>query len=155
MTRLHPTRPEHHAALTAYRLPAAQHQFTALPQEWLDRPLPAAAHAVTILHQNEAVGFFILDGGTDRAIYSDNPHALLLRSMSVNPAFQQQGIATAAFRELPAFVRQYLPDCHTIVLGVNEKNLSALNFYRKNGFRDTGRTRTGQRGIQHILEKTL
>ena len=98
MITLKPYHPDHYPALTAYRLNASQQVFTAMPGEWLDgdRTLDRDKLAITIFAGTEIVGFFILDSGADLRHYSDNPHALLLRSMSIAPAQQGKGYARAA-----------------------------------------------------------
>ena len=79
-----------HAADLDYRLHGEQAQYSVSPQERLQNGRFAAPDclAVTILCQNRPIGFFILDKGSDRLTYSTNPRAVLLRSMSVNPAYQ-------------------------------------------------------------------
>lgn len=155
MITLTPYQNAHHPALTAYRLNPEQAQFTAQPHERLNDPIPAHAHPITILHHNTPVGFFILDAGPDKTDYSDHPHALLLRSMSINPAYQGQGIAKAALAALPDYIRSHHPEHPLIVLGVNTRNHPAHQLYLRSGFRDTGRTYPGIKGLQYILELTL
>ena len=88
-------RAAHHAALTAYRLPGVQGDYSRPPSDWLNGNMDfgTARRAVTVLRDGEPVGFFILDGGNDREDYSANPHAVLLRSMSLNPHYQGNGYA--------------------------------------------------------------
>ncbi|MBF1282617.1 MAG: GNAT family N-acetyltransferase, partial [Neisseria sp.] len=90
-----------HAADLDYRLHGEQAQYSVSPQERLQNGRFAAPDclAVTILCQNRPIGFFILDKGSDRLTYSANPRAVLLRSMSVNPAYQGQGCARAALAD--------------------------------------------------------
>ncbi|STY87262.1 Uncharacterised protein [Moraxella ovis] len=74
-----------------------QIQFTVLPKDWLDDERADAYKAVILdddLHQ--VVGFFVLDIGQDKYRYTDNPNAVLLRSMSINPVFQGKGYAKRA-----------------------------------------------------------
>ena len=144
MITLKPYHPDHYPALTAYRLNASQQAFTAMPGEWLDgdRTLERDKLAITIFADAEIVGFFILDSGADLRHYSDNPHALLLRSMSIDPAQQGKGYARAALgaARLHPLLRAHFPDGGEIVLGVNHANHAAIALYQRCGFSDSGRT---------------
>ena len=155
MTRIIPYLSSHRAALLAYRLPAAQMVFTREPHEWLVEGFSAQLLPVTILHRDAPVGFFILDHGEDKFLYTANPHALLLRSMSVHPDYQGQGIGKQALLQLPAFVAIHCPEADEIVLGVNHANHSAHQLYVRSGFVDTGRTLHGSKGLQYILSLSL
>ncbi|EJS91110.1 hypothetical protein AAUPMC_05652, partial [Pasteurella multocida subsp. multocida str. Anand1_cattle] len=48
--------------------------------------------AFSILSDDEPVGFFVLDQGEDRQKYSDNPQAVLLRSMSIHLIFRDSAL---------------------------------------------------------------
>ena len=155
MIHLQTFRPAHQAALT-YTLDETQSRFTALPASWFDDD--ADSHRrITILQDENIVGFFVLDSGADRADYSDNPHALLLRSMSVAPTQQGKGIARRALAPevLHPFVRSHFPQSDEIVLGVNHANAAAIALYQKCGFADTGRTYMGIKGLQYIFSRRL
>jgi len=148
-----------HAADLDYRLHGEQAQYSVSPQERLQNGRFAAPDclAVTILCQNRPIGFFILDKGSDRLTYSTNPRAVLLRSMSVNPAYQGQGCARAALADdkLAPLIRSILPDCDEIVFGVHHANRAAIGLYQSCGFADTGRTFMGTKGLQYIYSKTI
>ena len=122
-----------HAADLDYRLHGEQAQYSVSPQERLQNGRFAAPDclAVTILCQNRPIGFFILDKGSDRLTYSANPRAVLLRSMSVNPAYQGQGCARAALADdkLAPLIHSILPDCDEIVFGVHHANRAAIGLY--------------------------
>ena len=156
MITLAPYQNAHYAALTAYRLPDEQNSFTAPPREWLnDTPLPAHIHPVSILDHDEPIGFFILDNGDDKYRYTGNPHALLLRSMSIHPAHQGKGAGKQALLALPAFVAAHSPAATEIVLGVHHQNHGANALYQRVGFHDTGRLYHGIKGAQHIMSLDL
>ena len=159
MITLKPYHPDHYPALTAYRLNASQQVFTAMPGEWLDgdRTLDRDKLAITIFAGTEIVGFFILDSGADLRHYSDNPHALLLRSMSIAPAQQGKGYARAALgaARLHPLVRAHFPDGDEIVLGVHHANHAAITFYQRCGFSDSGRTYMGVKGLQYIYTRPV
>lgn len=152
-------RAAHHAALTAYRLPGVQGDYSRPPSDWLNGNMDfgTARRAVTVLRDGEPVGFFILDGGNDRYDYSANPHAVLLRSMSLNPHYQGNGYARAALAPacLDPFVRAHFSDCDEIVLGVHHANRPAIRLYQRAGFHDTGRNYPGLKGLQYIYHRRI
>ena len=153
-------RDTHRAALTAYHLRGEQAQYSVSPEHWLQHnpPFNTAQCGVTILHAGEAVGFLVLDCGEDRANYSDNPHAVLLRSMSIAPTAQGKGYARAALQPalLDKLIRAELPaDINEIVLGVNHANHSAIRLYQQSGFNDSGRTYEGLKGTQYIYHRPI
>ncbi|UNU73104.1 GNAT family N-acetyltransferase [Moraxella nasovis] len=97
----------------------------------------------------------MLDFGQDKFCYTDNPNALLLRSMSVNPIYQ--GYAKQALDKalLTAFCKAYVPKCDEIVLGVNHANVTAQKVYEKVGFKKCQRTYLGQAGVQFVYSLAL
>ena len=156
---LAPCAPAHYPALSAYRLSGEQASFSRAPCDWLNGSIPysAAQLAVSILRDGEAIGFFVLDSGADRAAYSANPRAVLLRSMSLNPKHQGNGHAYAALTAtcLNPFVQAHLPACEEIVLGVHHANHSAVRLYQRAGFHDSGRTHMGLKGLQYIFYRRI
>ena len=141
---LAPCRVEHYPALTAYQLTGEQAEFSRPPSDWLSGNIPfgAAPLAVTILRDDA---------------YSTNPHAVLLRSMSLNPRHQGNGYARTALvpATLDAFIRAHFPACDEIVLGVHHANRAAVRLYQRVGFADTGRTYDGLKGLQFIYHRVL
>ena len=156
---LAPCRVEHYPALTAYQLTGEQAEFSRPPSDWLSGNIAfsAAQLAVTILRGDEPIGFFVLDSGAGRDDYSANPHAVLLRSMSLNPRHQGNGYARTALvpATLDALIRAHLPACDEIVLGVHHANRAAIRLYQRAGFDDTGRTYDGLKGLQFIYHRVL
>ena len=156
---LAPCRGEHYPALTAYQLTGEQAEFSRPPTDWLSGNIAfsAAQLAVTILRGDEPIGFFVLDSGAGRDDYSANPHAVLLRSMSLNPRHQGNGYARTALvpATLDAFIRAHFPACDEIVLGVHHANRAAVRLYQRVGFADTGRTYDGLKGLQFIYHRVL
>lgn len=128
-------------------------QFATLSKDWFDDEC-ADAYKVVVLGDElcRAVGFFVLDFGQDKYRYTDNPNAVLLRSMSINPAFQGMGYAKNAlnFKCLQEFCKTHISLCHEIVLGVNHANVSAQRLYEKVGFIRQARTVMGQKGEQWV-----
>ena len=111
--------------------------------------------AVTVLADGQPVGFFVLDNGALCLNHQRQPGAVLLRSLSINPAYQGQGIAKAAVaaHRLDAVVRQHDPDSQRLILGVNRCNTVARDLYLAAGFYDTGVYINGVAGAQHIFQR--
>ncbi|WP_323842672.1 GNAT family N-acetyltransferase [Moraxella sp. Pampa] len=140
-----------------YHLDDEQSKFTTLPSKWLNDDLADKdlVYKIVILLGNLPIGFFVLDGGKDKCAYTNNQCALLLRSMSINPSFQGQGLAKSALLLLSKFITDNHILCDQIVLGVNHKNIPAQSLYQKVGFIDTGRTLVGIKGVQYIYELNI
>ncbi|MGO3858563.1 MAG: GNAT family N-acetyltransferase [Neisseriaceae bacterium] len=140
--------------LSSYQLDKDQDAYSRSPYQAIvieDKLAQPSRHGVTLWHEAEAVGFFILDAGPDRALFSDRADALLLRSLSINPKHQGQGLGHQVMKELPDYCARYLPSCREIVLGVNQHNHLAYRLYLNHGFVDTGQSRMGPSGPQHML----
>lgn len=136
----------HKAALLAYQLPEEQLPFTALPETVFERIAARKAQndfsaiPISILVQEQPVGMFVLDRGSDLGLWTDNKQAVFLRSLSINPEFQHQGIGRKAMQALPQFIADQMPELliNEIVLGVNLNNHAAQKLYRRIGFNEYG-----------------
>ncbi|GEL78510.1 GNAT family N-acetyltransferase [Tenuibacillus multivorans] len=144
---------KHLDALTSFKLPEDQKQFTALPDQY--KEVEDGQHRIVILNKTKPVGFFLLHATARVKDYSDNPSAMLLTSLSINHAEQGKGYAKKAMFLLKEFVVSEFPDCDEIVLAVNHKNISAQQLYLKVGFQDTGRRKVGPIGEQFIMNLML
>ena len=80
---------------------------------------------------------------------------MLLRSFSVNPELQGNGIGKAAMMKVDEFVRDNFKDCNEIVLAVNQNNISAYQLYLNTGYYYAGKMRIGRSGPQYIMYKKL
>lgn len=147
----------HHLQDLSYDL-GTQQQHTASVNTALERictgKLPKA-QPVTILRDELPAGFFVLDFGEDRVEFSTNENCVLLRSLSVNPLLQGQGIGKEALGQLPEFLRKFFPGTNEIVLAVNENNPRAKKLYEDFGYQLLPRTRIGTRGVQFLMKKSL
>ncbi len=143
-----------HRQALSYQLDEYQSQFSALPSRWFDETRSDICKVV-LLDDGQAVGFFVLDGGQDKYQYTDNPKALLLRSMSINPVYQGRGYAKHALAWLVDFCHQHLSGFDEVVLGVNYNNINAQQVYEKSGFLKTNRIFMGRSGEQWIYELSL
>lgn len=137
---------DHAESLLMYELPPEQIPFTALPRQVFER-LTARnaagdfdAFPISILWKDQAVGMFVLDKGKDLQLWTDNPNAFFLRSLSINPEYQQKGIAKQAMLLLPHFISTHFASLgiDEIVLGVNMNNSIAKRLYSQIGFRELG-----------------
>ncbi len=73
---------------------------------------------------------------TNTLALTDNPNAVTLRSLSVNPQYQGKDIGKQAMALVANFLREYLPDSNEIVLSVNCKNTAAYHMYQQAGYAD-------------------
>ena len=137
-----------------YTLSETQLQFTASPEAALAKIKErndGHKNPICIYEDEEIAGFFVLDTGDDKKKLTENSQAILLRSLSLNPAFQGEGIAKEAMLLVPEFVKMNFPTCNEIVLAVNFENPIAYQLYVKTNFVDEGKTMNGRSGLQHIL----
>lgn len=136
----------HTESLLSYQLPPEQVAFTALPGTVFERIAARNAQGdfsaipVSILFQGRAIGLFVLDSGPDLSLWTENTHAVFLRSLSINPEFQGRGIGTMVMQILPEFITRHIPELsvNEIVLGVNRENKAAQKLYNKIGFNEYG-----------------
>jgi GNAT superfamily N-acetyltransferase len=149
---------EHFADLTSYTLPEEHAMFSRIPAEVLNNPRiddETDRFYYTIMYNDKAVGFFLLEFAHDRWYKPQDETAALLRSLTLNPEFQGKGIAKEMMIQLPDLVRNQFPDVKEIAFGVNFKNTSAYQMYLKAGYQDSGESFVGPKGPQHIMVKEL
>lgn len=114
-----------------------------------------SAHAVTVMNNQVPCGFFILDFGSDKYEFTTEKNSVLLRSFSINPKFQGNGIGKNTVNLLSDFIRKYFPETKLVVLAVNERNVAAISLYEKTGFKFDEKTREGASGMQRIMFKNV
>ncbi|MBD3904858.1 GNAT family N-acetyltransferase [Chryseobacterium sp. Ch-15] len=144
-----------------YKLDEIQAQFSALPKQALER-IEARnqnddffAYPITIFYDEKAAGFCVLDFGNDKLELTDNQDSVLLRSLSVNPEFQGNGIGKSVMIVLDDFIKEHFNDCNEIVLSVNERNDLAFQIYAKKGYVYAGKKIDGRSGPQFVMSKNL
>lgn len=153
-------KPEDLAKLN-YDLELVQEQFTSSVTFALDRiagrelETDLSGYPVTIFCDSQPVGFFVLDTGKDKAEIAENPQAILLRSLSINPEFQSKGIGNQTIKILPNFVTAHFPHSNEIVLTVNINNNLARRIYLNEGYLFSSKTKMGRNGLQDILTKKI
>lgn len=150
--------PEEHLSGVSYELDESQLQFTATAPQALQSISERDdddAFPITILEDHVIAGFFVLDFGKDKFELTDNDHAVLVRSLSVNPEMQGKGLGRIAMMNLDDFIRNNFKDCNEIVLAVNQKNDLAYHIYLKAGYIFDGKTRIGRSGPQYLMHKKL
>ncbi|WP_300669131.1 GNAT family N-acetyltransferase [Soonwooa sp.] len=143
--------------LMAYDLDEEQAEFSRIPAQVLTDPKMMTNQHFhhCILFDGKVVGFFTLDFSDERLTYSSNKDAVLLRSLSINPAFQGKGIAKSVMLQLPDWVKTHFPRANEIVFGVNIRNKNAYELYLKTGYSDSGNIYEGKKGPQNLMFKTL
>lgn len=147
-----------HFAPLSYRLDGEQSQFTTSIDECINqrRDLEDPYKYIVVITLDEiAIGFFILDKGTDRMELTDNPKSLLIRSYSINPIYQGKGYGKHVMESVENYTKEQYDGIEELVLSVNIQNERAYHIYLKAGFEDTGRQINGIRGAQYVLSKTI
>lgn len=119
-----------HLSALHYQLDEVQGRFTTTADLALSRISHRniqgdfSARSVTVLYNGRAVGFFVLDFGTDKLDFTENDDSVLLRSLSVNP---ELGAGVSAEKQwncyryllknsTPAQRRSYWPSIKTITV---------------------------------------
>jgi RimJ/RimL family protein N-acetyltransferase len=144
-----------------YTLDGIQSQFSATPEQALEKIEERNqkddffAYPITILYDDKIVGFLVLDFGEDKFDLTENPNAVLLRSLSVKNEFQGKGFGKSAMIEMDHFIKEHFRDCNEIVLAVNFNNRYAYDLYLKVGYLYDGKTRIGRSGPQYLMYKKL
>ncbi|MBK1895325.1 GNAT family N-acetyltransferase [Chryseobacterium paridis] len=141
-----------------YSLDDIQSQYTSTAEFAINRIKErndGKGFSITIFEDDMPAGYFALDFGDDKFELTDNPHSVLLRSLSINPQFQGKGIGKAAMIQVDDFIRENFKECDEIVLAVNENNNSAYELYIKVGYIFDGKTRIGRSGPQRLMYKKL
>lgn len=131
----------------------ADDTFSRRPQESLLQTYQDKEfHRILAFNNNDLVTFFILDEGKDKYNYTNQSDSLLLRSFSTDSRYTRKGFALQTLKQLPGFVQEKFPHIRTIVLGVNERNVQAIQLYKKAHFTDTGKKYFGKKDWQLIFE---
>lgn len=144
-----------------YKLDEIQAQYSALPKQALER-IEARnqnedffAYPITVFYNEKIAGFCVLDFGNDKFELTDNKDSVLLRSLSINPEFQGEGIGTSVMIVIDDFIKEHFKDCNEIVLSVNERNSLAFQIYLKTGYHYEGKKINGRSGPQFVMFKIL
>lgn len=141
-----------------YSLDDIQLQYTSTAEFAIERIRErndGKGFSITIFKDENPAGYFALDFGDDKFDLTDNSNSVLLRSLSINPQFQGQGIGKAAMIQVDDFIKENFKDCDEIVLAVNQNNTSAYDLYIKVGYIFEGKTRIGRSGPQRLMYKKL
>lgn len=139
-----------------YYLEEVQLEYTALPVWGLEEALKNPEKMpVLVVSESRMIGFFILDRGEARAIYSNNKNAILLRSFSIENQWQGKGYAKKALSLLKNFINSNFIGIEEVVLGVNHRNSKAYSLYLNVGFEDKGENIQGTKGLQHVMHMKI
>jgi RimJ/RimL family protein N-acetyltransferase len=125
---------EWESKVRSLELEETQKDFVFSPSTALDFfKLGNNCYAVTIIHEEEPIGFFVLQRSKEAQEYTNNMNTILLRSFSIGRNYQSRGFGSAAMGILPQFIRATLPEIEEIMLTVHEKNIPAMRLYEKSG----------------------
>ena len=143
------------AALRQLRVAPEQQDFV-LPIATIIAQQQASEHFQLVYHQQQLVGFFLLDSGYSQQHDFANHSDLGLRCFFVDQQAQGQGIASAVLRLLPSYCQQHFPGFQRLLLTVNCRNKAAARLYQQHGFADSGQLYLGgSAGPQHIFLRQL
>ena len=147
---------QYEKSIKQYQLTEEQLRYTGLPsdsielvKEEIDR------YAVLAVEEGKLVTFFNLHTNAGVKPYSENAHAILLRTFSTDYRYLGRGYAKRALELLPAFVKQHFNNVNEIVLAVNVQNDVAQSLYKKIGYVDEGERRMGKKGELIIMSYYL
>ena len=147
---------EQHESVFEYELEERQRRFTIMPIEALKRfQNHPNSYPIVITFFLYPVGFFLLQDGEIAKHYYDTENKMIIRSLSVHPAFQGVGIGKKAMLLLPFFVKQHFSQIKELFLLVHKKNKRAEKLYKKVGFEDRGIRKEGPAGIQKMFHYVL
>ncbi|KIC62035.1 GNAT family N-acetyltransferase [Chryseobacterium taiwanense] len=141
-----------------YVLDEAQILYTSTAERALERIKErddSLAFPISIFDDEFLVGFLVLDFGADKFDITDNSDSVLLRSLSINPAFQGKGIGKSVMVVVDEFIKYHFESCDEIVLAVNQNNTIAYEIYLKTGYLFDGKVREGRSGPQFLMSKKL
>jgi len=147
---------QHVSLIDAYMLSEEQLRFTAHPSKSI--PLCKAEpnrHAILGIENDRLVVYFALHEQEGVQPYSENPRAILLRTLSTDYHQLGKGYGKAALQQLPEFVQLQFPHVDEVVLAVNVANEFARKLYEKYGYKDTGRRVMGTKGILIVMSYPL
>ncbi|MFY4775770.1 GNAT family N-acetyltransferase [Metabacillus sp. RGM 3146] len=149
-------RSEYESNLIEYYLPPEQQIYTAAPLDAVEKcSTESDRYPVVILHNGTLAGFFVLHGWEGVKEFSTNEKAILLRSYSVNEAFQGKGIANQSMQLLPSFITKHFPEVNEVILAVNHNNHKAQYVYQKGGFEDKKFRAMGKKGEMFIYHMKI
>lgn len=110
---------------------------------------------LVICYEQQIVGFFCLNGYPATEPFTDNPEALLFRSLSTDERYRGQGYGKAGMLALADFIGEEFPTCNEVVLAVNHQNRVAQTLYLALGFEDTNKRLMGPLGEQFVYSKRI
>ena len=136
--------------LNKIRLSEEQSRFTQSPGEAIDTLSDPNRRLILILCDDVCVGYFILHKNDGPAKFGFDNHALLIRSLAVNPSEQGKGLAFKGMSALPKFVETHFEEINKLVLVVNNKNKPAQKLYKKLGFVEHSSIQNEVHGLQWV-----
>jgi len=144
------------ANITSYFLPEDQAIYTSLPQSVVEASLLDESQIPFVIYSaDHLVGCFALHTHQAKMYGIENPHALLLKSFSIDARHQKRGYALKTLQSLPTLTKQLFPNTNELVLTVHHTNIPAQQLYSKAGFEDKGMRFEGEYGEELIFHYRL
>jgi RimJ/RimL family protein N-acetyltransferase len=104
-----------------------------------------------ICADDQVVGCFVFYTASSGNLYTNNEHALIFKSFSIDARHQKKGYAYETLRSLAEIAVQSFPDKNEIILTVHHTNIPAIHLYLKAGFVDKGLRYAGTHGEELIM----
>lgn len=140
-----------------YYLSKDQALFSSLPKEAIVECSENQNRYPMVLlnNENELTTFFVLHEKEGVKKYSNNKHAVLLRSFSTNLKYQGKGYGKIALQLLPEYIKNEMSAIDEVVLAVNSMNHPAIKLYKKCGFSDTEKKIKTEYGELLVLNQKI
>ena len=144
------------SAIESYMLTADQLYFTDTPKEAIALATrDVDRHPILAMEDGLLVTFFVLHTNEGVKPYTDNKHAILVRTFSTSFYHIGKGYGTKALLALPHFLETNYSEINEIVLAVNYRNEAAQGLYQKCGFVDTGLRAQGKKGELIVMSHRI
>ncbi|WP_040203565.1 GNAT family N-acetyltransferase [Neobacillus jeddahensis] len=139
-----------------YQITEDQLRFTGRPTDCIKlSATDIDRYSILAMEEDQVVTFFDLHKNEGAKPYSDNEHAIVIRSFSTDFRHLGKGYAKMALRLLPEFIRKHFREIDEIVLAVNVQNEVAQGLYKACGYIDEGERMMGPRGELIVMSYYL
>lgn len=145
---------DEHLVATVY-LDEGQREFSGgHTHEIFDRlrsnPYPSALHPFIVIHDESAIGFFVLKEAPALPAWA-LPDVMTLHNFRVGSQFQRRGFGAATVRKAAQWVADNRPSISQLMLSVNAENEPAFILYQSCGFHPIGTLFEGRIGPERIM----
>ncbi|MGV3185360.1 GNAT family N-acetyltransferase [Weissella paramesenteroides] len=105
--------------------------YSSHPQDAIKQAIKSRDNFPILSFSNDTlVSFFTLDIGIKKANYTKQKNTILLKSFSTDSKYNGNGFASKTLNTLPDFMKKVFPEIGSVILGVHQNNLPAINLYK-------------------------